>query len=649
VGFQVDPGVQTFDVVMLLAADLAPVPVAPASIVLSANSAEFVAGGVVVTPMLSVIQVMNGGGGTLSGLDVAITYAEGQPVGWLQVALGAIAAPTMLTLWTPANLLPVDGKYHATATVSAPGASNSPQAVSITLDVVGSLAGDNSIFVSESDPSASDDATCGLSPTGFSSSGHPCLTISQGLARAVATGRWEVLVADGRYSEAVTLANGKSLLGGYHPVTWQRHLASTNTIIDGVSSTGSHDRTVIATAITASTVFEGFVVRGSVNSKPGGNSYAIYIASSGAHLVIRANIVYGGVGGPGSQGAVGSSGIGGTGGTGRDSDPAGYDARIATGTGQCSPSNDRSHANGGVLVVGGNAISGGNGGGNRCPPTSTLTQFSALDGIAGRPGAGAGGGAAGAAGGGGLDARLESGGTVCVVPGSMAGRNGARGGDGAPGAGASGGVSQTGGVLSGHWTGSSGGTGGSGFNGGGGGGGGAGGGSSCVGCLETKDRLGGHAGGGGAGGAGAGGGVGGSAGGGAFGIFVFTGSAPVVTGNTLIRGTGGTGGAGGGAGAGGVGGNGADGGLGSVSCTGAAGRGGDGGNGGHGGGGGGGSGGASFGIYTHGVGTPNYCLVASGNAISGGSGGSGGPGGFSPVNPGTAGVSGALAACVFIP
>ena len=46
-----------------------------------------------------------------------------------------------------------------------------------------------------------------------------------------------------------------------------------------------------------------------------------------------------------------------------------------------------------------------------------------------------------------------------------------------------------------------------------------------------------------------------------------------------------------------------------------------GGNGGYGAGGGGGCGGASFGIYTSGIGAPNYCQAAAANTLSDGAGG----------------------------
>jgi len=654
VGFNVDASVTSFTVYIVVAADLQNVVPGPAVIALSPTTAYFESSSGSVPASVSVV-VTNSGGGTLSGLTAVITVEAGPGPLALRADLSSTTAPSLLTL-SACPCFSVDGTYKASVAIASAGVSNSPQTVPVTFVVSGSPIA-NAIYVSESDPRAVDDFTCGLKPSVVG--GTPCLSIAQGLARAIAIGRPEVRVADGRYTEAVFLQNRTNLLGGYDPDTWQRHVTTSNTIIDGVSSTGNHDRTVIATGIPSPTVFEGFVVRGPVNAKTGGNSYAIYVATASANLVIRGNFIYGGTGGPGAQGAAGASGVSGADGAGRNfndpayrdfiNDPA-YDAKIATGSEQCDASNNRSYNNGGIGFGGVDNISGGNGGGNVCPPSSTLTQQSANNGAFGFAGAGPFGGAAGTPGAGGLDFRLESNGleSICVVSpsGSHVGSNGSSGGNGQSGGAVPGASVADGSVVGSHWVGAAGRTGLSGANGGGGGGGGAGGGAYFLSSfVQGKDQLGGVGGGGGAGGVGGGGGNAGSAGGGAFGIFI-VGPAPVVSDNTIVRGTGGAGGGGGSGAVGAEGGQGGAGGLGSVSCTGDAGRGGDGGTGGHGSGGGGGSGGASFGIYTSGAGSPPYCTSPI-NTISGGAGGSGGQGGPGLVNPGGAGVSGAVITCAF--
>jgi hypothetical protein len=79
------------------------------------------------------VAVTNGGGGTLTGLSVAITYGNG-PTGWLNATLASSTAPTTLELRASArNLDP--GNYTAEVQVSSdliPGGSR-------TIDVVFSV------------------------------------------------------------------------------------------------------------------------------------------------------------------------------------------------------------------------------------------------------------------------------------------------------------------------------------------------------------------------------------------------------------------------------------------------------------------------------------------------------------------------------
>ncbi|MBX3271901.1 MAG: hypothetical protein KF729_16655 [Sandaracinaceae bacterium] len=507
----------------------------------------------------------------------------------------------------------------------------------------------NVIFVSQTAPSAADDASCGLGPPGTGAANHPCRTIGQGLSRAVALGRRAVWVADGNYEEAVTLRNGVDLLGGYRPDTWEREADVTATVIQGVSMADVHARTVIATSITTATLFEGFIVQGAFNAQPSGNSYAMYVSGSPA-LTIRRNAIYAGRGGSGGPGMVGTNGMRGTNGAGRNtsaSGPTDYDAREALGTGVCNASNNRTFTNGGARLCGTDDVSGGRGGGVTCRPVAD-TATSASAGVAGQPGAGPGGGAGGA-GARGWDGELVlfDGDHLCRVPPGP--RFGDDGGNGIAGVNAGpvmGCGAPEGAVMAGHWRGAVGASGAPGSPGGGGGGGGAGGGGQCAGsCTLGKDRLGGIGGGGGAGGCGGAGGVGGATGGGAFGIFV-VGGAPTIRDNVILQGDGGVGGRGGQGGAGGFGGVGAEGGA-ETGCGGRGGRGGDGGPGGHGAGGGGGCGGPSFGIYTSGAGNPGYCGAAFNNTIAGGSAGPAGQGGLSPGAAGGAGTDGVLAPCRF--
>jgi len=548
---------------------------------------------------------------------------------------------------------------------------------------------DNAIFVSASDSAAADDSNCGLGPTNIAGGVHPCMTIAQGLTRALALGRARVQVANGTYAEALTLVAGHEYLGGYDPQTWTRDVAHTATIVNGVTSFGNHDATIVAYGITAATKLEGFVVDGSLNDKPGGNSYAIYVITSDAHLRIVNNVVFGGRGGPGTSGAAGTAGTSGAAGSGRNPDlsvsDSTYDAKDANGTGECNTANNRSYTNAGHGVCGPADVSGGDGGGNQCPVKSDCTtdanfgcssatfhwdEFTALDGTPGHINA-AGDGTPGAGGYGGDDMiqvyAASFSGYVCYIPPPDAdpdpdftnGFPGTNGSAGSNGTAATGCGAPDGSVIAGHWTGGSARPGIDGANGGGGGGAGAGGGGKCHGisghtaCTDGggKDTLGGGGGGGGAGGCGGRGGGAGTSGGGAFGIFVVGTITPTITGNTLHEGDGGSGGSGGAGaigGSGGKGGHGGSTGVPAIFCSDVGGTGGDGGAGGAGSGGGGGCGGASFGIYTAGVAAPDYCLPAANNAFTPGSGGTAGDGGTSAGEPGDAGMGGVIADCVAV-
>jgi len=509
------------------------------------------------------------------------------------------------------------------------------------------------IYVSGSDAAAADDATCGIGPVGTGTGNHPCRTLGFGIMRAVQSGRASILVADATYSESITLPNGKSILGGYRSDTWERHLSTTATVIQGAQVLGGvHEATVVATGITLPTVFEGFVVRGSFNTRPGGNSYAVYVASSSGSLEIRNNELFGGRGGSGAPGSAGQNGVSGA--SGGVYMPSAYDAFQTVGSTTCDPANNRGAYGAGLRSCAGSGgtTHGGNGGGNNCTPArSTQSSTTNAPATGGTTAVGAGGGAGGAVGQRGYDAEWFGG--TCRLPSinnnnvPLVGGNGSAGGAGQAAAGVSGCSAAGGSVAAGHWVGGTSTAGLPGFDGGGGGGGGAGGGAKCGGCTVgnmANDILGGHGGGGGAGGCGGGGGGAGGPGGGAFVVFVAGGSAPVITGNTMTLGTGGAGGTGGIGGAGGLGGSGTQGGdaPATLFCSGKGGRGGDGGAGGAGSGGAGGCGGPSFGVYTSGVGTPNYCAT---NSLAGGVAGPGGSGGFSGGNSGGNGAAGQRSTC----
>ncbi len=117
---------QTISVTLTVAAPLAAAP----SISLSTNQANFTytVGGAAPAPQS--ISIANSGGGTLD-------WAASSNSSWLSVTPFGFAPSTLTISATPANLTP--GPYSGVITVTAPGATNSPQTVSVLL-IVGAAA-----------------------------------------------------------------------------------------------------------------------------------------------------------------------------------------------------------------------------------------------------------------------------------------------------------------------------------------------------------------------------------------------------------------------------------------------------------------------------------------------------------------------------
>ncbi|HRE92206.1 MAG TPA: MopE-related protein, partial [Myxococcota bacterium] len=169
----------------------------------------------------------------------------------------------------------------------------------------------DAIYVSTSDTLANDVQGCGRGPRNTAVGAFPCKTIGFGLSEAVRVNRGKVLVADGLYTETVTLVAGKQILGGHRADTWERSVAATNTTLRGPTTVTGHAKTVIADGITTATVFEGFIVYGGSAFGASANSYAFWIRNSNSNLVIRNNLVFGGDAGDGAEGSAG--GLGGDG------------------------------------------------------------------------------------------------------------------------------------------------------------------------------------------------------------------------------------------------------------------------------------------------------------------------------------------------
>jgi hypothetical protein len=119
-------------------------------------------------PGLQSIHITNSGSGSLTGLSIGtVSYAAGQPVGWLTPSLSAQTAPASISFVVSPSVLP-PATYTATLSVasSAAGVTNSPLTVAVTLVVSAAAATTGSIgLVASGLPPGPDEAgggTCSL-------------------------------------------------------------------------------------------------------------------------------------------------------------------------------------------------------------------------------------------------------------------------------------------------------------------------------------------------------------------------------------------------------------------------------------------------------------------------------------------------------
>ena len=102
------------------------------------------------SPPPTVLQVLNNGIGTVGDLQVSVSFAPGQPSGWLTPSLAGTETPTTLTLTPETASLP-GGAYEATLTLESDD-DESPLLLPVSLSVVGFTVtqSDGSTLVSES-------------------------------------------------------------------------------------------------------------------------------------------------------------------------------------------------------------------------------------------------------------------------------------------------------------------------------------------------------------------------------------------------------------------------------------------------------------------------------------------------------------------
>ncbi|MCB9729539.1 MAG: hypothetical protein H6744_08515 [Deltaproteobacteria bacterium] len=308
---------------------------------------------------------------------------------------------------------------------------------------------------------------------------EPMLTISAALSRAFQSGKRDVYVATGVYSENVVLIEGIGLFGGYASDFFRHNTLTFETAIIGQTPTLSAPGAVTAVGLGAAgaaepTILDGFTVFGAnAANVAGANSYAIYLRNAGPRVEVRNNRIFGGAGGNGAAGQSGSDGLDG---------PPGVPGVGVKDVGKygagnvrvCTDGADASVAGAGGerTCADGAVLNGGTGGAGLCPVYGSAPASSEN----GAPGAGASAGTGGFAGWDSVFDTAVACGTCGIPPDNQPylasfGTSGASGSDGPAGPGC---TSASGVVVAGQWVGGSGGDGGASTHGSGGGGGGAG-------------------------------------------------------------------------------------------------------------------------------------------------------------------------------
>lgn len=527
---------------------------------------------------------------------------------------------------------------RVTATHDAPGPR---QATGEALDVnCDGADGDvlNSIYVAPD----GDDGWAG-SPT------RPLRTLTVAVQRARASldtdaPRPHVYVAAGTYTEALVLADGVFVHGGYRRDFRMADPAAFVVEVRAPSGgTTPYGAALVGREVGArSTVVEGMQFRGLDAAQPEAATLGAFLERPGPQLVLRDLVIRAGLPGEGRMGADGAAGSAPTTPPGTGAPPR---AALEGPEHDClvGAANLVSGGVGGVNGCAGRDVRGGAGGAAGCPVGITGQQG------AGERGQNA-GGAGGAGGVGGQDAEGPIRGAGCnrdvccgladfTVPSDFTGPGaGENGRDGSPGMAGAGCGQSRGSFRAGSWSASRGSAGSAGLPGGGGGGGGAGGGVRMIyvqdACMFV-DGLGGGGGGGGAGGCGGTAGSEGTSGGASVALLVIEAGAFSMEGVSLEPASGARGGPGGAGGDGGPGGTGAVGGsvppesrtTPTLAGTYPGARGGTGGTGGAGGGGGGGCGGSSVGLWIVGAEPTSAASWRSQNRFALGAGGDGGAGG----------------------
>jgi hypothetical protein len=355
-------------------------------------------------------------------------------------------------------------------------------------------------------------------------SADPLQTIQAAIA-AAKMDHLDLYVGAGNYREALTLADGVSIFGGFDPSQgWVRATSATANVTTIDAPTAS---AVSGSSLGLPVELDMLAIRSAAATANGGSSIAVKISSSAVQVVLRGCTITASDGAMGSSGSFGSTGeSGGSGGNGLGGNSgggpgAGGNSTCAVGGGGggggvTGSLNGLSGSSGAALTGGGSAGSGGNGasGSGKCGDPFSHGNNAPDDATGGQPG--------------------------------QSGQNGAI-------------SSLLGSFSTGNYGGPAAGNGTAGKPGGGGGGGGSGSGDATLCGAQCCQQTSGGGGGGGAAGCGGSGGTGGRGGGGSFAVVSLS-SNVIIDSCQLSTGKGGAGGAGGSGGGGGQPGSGGSGG-----------------------------------------------------------------------------------------
>jgi hypothetical protein len=275
----------------------------------------------------------------------------------------------------------------------------------------------------------------------------PCKTIGYGIMQTSAlSNKTTVYVAAGVYAEALTLANGVGVIGGWNASgsTWQYSCNSALVTVNDTTNTSA----VTATGLTSPTTLSNLTITNALSAGSGVSLYGIF--STNSMLVLTHVVVGVGPGGPGSPGATAGTGGGTVASPCTAGDSAPGTTPGAAGTAGTGASYSASGvASGGVGGTGGTGQSGDNGsagGAGACDGCTLTCEKSSISNAClsttgtccGDPGsngcaATAGTGGSGGSGGGSSIALFVWAGAATVTGGALTAGNGGAGGGGASG------------------------------------------------------------------------------------------------------------------------------------------------------------------------------------------------------------------------